>query len=98
MLDFYLIPDIQPTPGSPGSLEQAGELDSRTFGLLKEKKIIPPQYDYYTDFRWNNTLIQQLENTILMKPALQADTDVQQLLLLLRAAREKQSGLIAYAD
>ena len=97
MLDFYLIPDIQPTPGSPESLEHVGALDSRTFRLLKEKHIIPPHYDYYTDFRWNNDLVQQLENTIL-NTSLLADTDVQRLLVLLRAAREAQSGLVAYAD
>lgn len=97
MLDFYLIPDIQPTPHSPESLEHAGALDGRSFRLLKEKKIIPMQYDYYTDFRWNSTIVQQLENNILAT-ALQADTDAQQLLLLLRAAMERQSGLVAYAD
>lgn len=97
MLDFYLIPDIQPTPASPESLEHAGALGSRSFRLLKEKQFIPPHYDYYTDFRWNSAVVQQLENTVL-KTALQADTDVQQLLVLLRAARERQSGLVAYAD
>ncbi len=97
MLDFYLIPDNQSTPVSPGSLEPAGGLDSRTFRLLKEKNIIPPHYDYYTDFRWNNTLVQQLEDKLLAT-GMPADTDAQQLLVLLRAARKRQSGLVAYAD
>lgn len=97
MLDFYLIPDNLPAPASPESLEWAGGLDSRTFRLLKEKKIIPPQYDYYIDFRWNTTVVQQLEHTILQAGP-PADTDMQQLLTLLHTARERQNGLVAYAD
>lgn len=96
MLDFYLIPDNQPTPGSPENLETAGALDSHTFRQLK-KKIIPPHYDYYTDFRWNSTIVQRMENTLL-QTGLPPDADVQQLLALLRTARERQSGLVAYAD
>ncbi|WP_419699677.1 hypothetical protein [Mucilaginibacter sp. NFX135] len=99
MLDFYLIDDHQAKPNHPEQkeLKFIGKLDDQTFNRLKDKKIIADRFDYYSDFRWDAALINQMHENISQKQ-LQTDTDVKQLLSLLGIARENQSGLIAYGD
>jgi len=99
MLDFYLIPDDVIKSNFPGQkgLKLIGGLDDRTFEGLKNKKIIPDRFDYYSDFRWDTALIKQLHDNIRQRQ-LQSDTDVKQLLLLLDIAEKNQSGLTAYGD
>ncbi|MEP6804827.1 MAG: hypothetical protein ABI892_09925 [Flavobacterium sp.] len=97
MLDFYLIHDEQITPESPSDLEFIGNLDEKTFQNLKTKKIIPKNYDCFSDFRWNTTVIKQILN-IASNQELQNDTDIQQLKQILIIAENRKSGLIAFAD
>ncbi|WP_166096217.1 hypothetical protein [Mucilaginibacter inviolabilis] len=99
MLDFYLIDDLQAKPNypDPKDLKFVGGLDNQTFKRLKDKKIIADRFDYYSDFRWDTTLIKQISKTIHQKQ-LQSDTDVKQLLSLLEAAEKNKNGLIAYGD
>lgn len=96
MLDFYLLADDQKIPNYPEATigDTIGGLDYRTFERLKVKKIIPDQFDYYSDFRWDTALILQIRDNI-QKQVL-SDTDVQLLLKLLDKA--KDNGLVAYAD
>lgn len=66
MLDFYLIDDLQAKPNypDPKDLKFVGGLDNQTFKRLKDKKIIADRFDYYSDFRWDTTLIKQISKTI----------------------------------
>jgi hypothetical protein len=97
MLDFYLIHDEQITPELPSDLEFIGNLDDKTFQNLKTKKIIDNNYDYYSDIRWNTPIIKQiLEHCIKQKT--QKDTDIEQLKQILSIAKNRKSGLIAFAD
>ena len=99
MLDFYLIDDHQAKPNHPEQkeLKFIGSLGDQTFKGLKDKKVIPDRFSYYSDFRWDTILIKQLHDNIRRRQ-LQLDTDVKQLLLLLNIAKENRSGLIAYGD
>ncbi|MFH7017057.1 hypothetical protein [Flavobacterium sp. FlaQc-47] len=97
MLDFYLIHDEQITQESPSDLEFIDNLDDKTFQNLKTKKIIPDNYDYFSDFRWNTTVIKQILN-IASNQETQNDTDIQQLKQILSIADNRKSGLIAFAD
>ena len=97
MLDFYFISDNQPKPTDPGELEFAGELDLNVFDRLVRKGIIADQFNYYSDFRWSEVLLEQIRQTIEEKQMF-SDTDVKQLLRFVDIALEKQSGLMAYAD
>lgn len=97
MLDFYLIHDEQIMPESPSDLEFIGNLDEKTFQNLKTKKIIPDNYDCFSDFRWNITVIKQIFEHCI-KQELQKDTDIQQLKQILSIAENRKSGLIAFAD
>ncbi len=95
MLDFYVIEEHQTTPKSPKGLAFVKGLESDIVGRLKQKNIIPNQYDYYSDFRWSLEIIERLilkldENT----------TDTDQLILydLLFKATSQKMGLIAFCD
>lgn len=98
MLDFYFIADetVKPDNG-PSELDFAGALDDKTFANLQKKGIIDNRFDYYSDFRWSEVILNQIRERIDQKQ-LYADTDVVKLLQLINAAREKKSGLIAYGD
>lgn len=98
MLDFYLLPDDQNIPDYPeeGEGQGIGGLDQVTFERLKFKKIIPERFDYYADFRWDRALVQQILENI--QKQLGDDTDVKPLRRMLDAAKERDSGLVAYAD
>lgn len=98
MLDFYFIPDNQPKPDYPdGDLAFAGGLDDRVFSNLQKKGIIDEHFDYYSDFRWNESILKQIRNRIDEKQ-IPADTDILKLLHLIDAALGKKVGLIAYGD
>ncbi|MEO8254688.1 MAG: hypothetical protein ABI554_09930 [Flavobacterium sp.] len=97
MVDFYLIHDEQITPESPSDLEFIGNLDHKTFQNLKTKKIISNNYDYYSDFRWNTPIIKQIFEHCI-KQETQKDTDIDQLKQILSIAKNRKSGLIAFAD
>lgn len=99
MLDFYLIRDDQAKPEYPevAGLEQVGELDEITFEMLKRKKIIAEHLDYYTDFRWDTSLIKQIREGI-QKEEFKADSCVKKLARLLDFAEQHKAGLVAYCD
>jgi hypothetical protein len=99
MLDFYLIADEETKPAYPEKigLVFAGSMDDGTFERLKRKQVIDERFEYYTDFRWSRALTMQMRSNIMQRQ-LQADSDVQKLLLLLDLAGQHDSGLIAYAD
>lgn len=98
MLDFYLLADDEHMLSYPEEKGKMviGSLDDKSFERLKVKKIIPERFEYYSDFRWDMSLVQQIRNNI-QKQALH-DTDVQPLLQLLDKAIASGSGLAAYAD
>lgn len=59
--------------------------------------MIDGRFDYYSDFRWGETLVKQIRQTIEDKQWY-SDTDVKKLLELIDLALSKQSGLMAYGD
>jgi hypothetical protein len=99
MLDFYIIPDDKPKPNNPGQgdLTYAGGLDDKIFDNLQRKGIIDERFDYYSDFRWETSLIGKIRQTIKNKK-MEKDTDVKALIVLLDLAGQTGSGLIAYGD
>jgi len=98
MLDFYLLADDQPMPDYPedGGHKPVVSIGDQVFERLKAKKIIPERFDYYTDFRWDSALIEQIRSNMLVHTP--GDSDVQPLLKMLDMARTHDSGLVAYAD
>ena len=99
MLDFYIIQDDKPIPDFPeqADLVFAGGLDYLTFENLKKKGIIEDSYNYYSDFRWEKTIIEQKIKKI-NQDRLESDIDIKNLLTLLDKAHVNDSGLIAYCD
>ena len=97
MLDFYLISDSEgkPKPEKLDSLDYAGGLESDIFDRLVRKGIIDSRFDYYSDFRWGNQLIQQIDSKA---NDLNTDTDVKKLKEIIDKAVIKESGLIAFGD
>ena len=98
MLDFYLIKDEQPKPNYPekANLEFILGLDSRTFANLIGKGIIDSRFDYYSDFRWNSNLIEQINSKA--SKIKNSDSDIDKLNLILKKALELKFGIIAYCD
>lgn len=96
MLDFYLIKEEQPKPDYPEQvdLDFVGGIDYKTYERLINKDIIDNRFDYYSDFRWNVQMI----NQIMDKKGEQQDPDFEKLNNILRKAIESNSGLIAYCD
>ena len=97
MLDFYLISDSEgkPKPDKLNILDYAGGLESDIFDRLVRKGIIDSRFDYYSDFRWGNQLIQQIDSKA---NDLNTDTDVKKLKEIIDKAVIKESGLIAFGD
>ena len=64
MLDFYIISDSEakPKPDKIDQLDYAGGLESDVFDQLIRKKIIDSRFDFYSDFRWGNQLIRQIDS------------------------------------
>ncbi len=96
MIDFYLIKDEQPKPDYPeqASLEFVDGINYKTYENLVKKGIIDSRFDYYSDFRWNSQLIEQIFKRI-KKPT---DSDFRVLNKILNRATESKKGLIAYCD
>lgn len=98
MLDFYLLADDQKQLSFPEETgaKIVGHMNDQTFERLKVKKIIPERFDYYSDFRWDRALIQQIRENIPEKWL--NDSDVNPLMQLLDLAKAQDSGLMAFAD
>ena len=98
MLDFYLIKENQPSPLSPekDKVEYLAGLDSKSFANLSLKGIIVAKFDYYSDFRWNTSLIKQYHLKILNCNKL--DTDIESLKLMLEKAIKLKREIIAFCD
>lgn len=97
MLDFYLLSDSEGKPelDKLESLDYAGGLESDIFTRLVKKGIIDSRFDYYSDFRWGNQRIQQIDSKA---NDLSTDTDVKKLKEIIDKAVIKESGLIAFGD
>lgn len=98
MLDFYIIKDEQSKPSYPlqANLEFIAGLDSGTFDNLISKGIIDSRFDYYSDFRWNSNLIEQINSKV--SKIINSDSDIDKLKLILNKALELQCGIIAFCD
>ncbi|MCS3871167.1 hypothetical protein J3D55_004083 [Chryseobacterium ginsenosidimutans] len=99
MLDFYTIKKDQPTPNYPekAKLILIGQLDDETFYNLQKKGIIDKSFDYYSDFRWNKEITDQIKKNISIK-SLQFDDDIKKLLQIISIAEKNQQDIIAYGD
>ena len=98
MLDFYLIKDRQTKPSYPeqANLEYVSGLNSKTFDNLKEKGVIDSRFDYYSDFRWNMKLVEQINMKVIKNG--KSDSDFKKLSEILEKALKYKTGLIAYCD
>ena len=98
MLDFYIIKDEQPKPSycQQANLEFIAGLDSGTFDNLISKGIIDSRFDYYSDFRWNSNLIEQINSKV--SKIKNSDSDIDKLKSILNKALELQCGIIAFCD
>lgn len=97
MLDFYFISDEMPKPNSgTGTLNFAGSLSDTVFRNLQKKAIIDYRFDYYSDFRWSKTVLEQIHRNLEARH--ESDTDVKQLLQIINPAIQQQSGLITFGD
>lgn len=96
MLDFYLLADDRKAPEDPaeGLGDRIGRIDDQTFARLKRKNVIPEGFAYGSDFRWGAAMVQQ----ILADNQHSADSDVQQVLQLLKIAQGHGCGLFAFCD
>jgi|UPI000648247D hypothetical protein len=99
MLDFYTIKKDQPTPNYPEKAELIliGQLDDKTFSNLQKKGIIDNCFDYYSDFRWNKEIADQIKKNI-SNQNLQFDDDVKKLLQIISVVEKNQQDIIAYGD
>lgn len=97
MLDFYLISDEEEKPevDKLDNLDYAGGMELNVFGRLVKKGVVDSRFDYYTDFRWENQLIQQI---ISKANRLSADTDVKKLKEIIDKVAIADVGLIAFGD
>ncbi|GAB5523040.1 MAG: hypothetical protein Roseis2KO_09120 [Roseivirga sp.] len=97
MLDFYIIPDSHGKPESDdlSRLEYAGGLEFDVYERFTRKGLIDPRFDFYSDFRWNSTLVHEILRSVENN---QPDSDFSQLISILNAAKCKECGLIAYGD
>lgn len=97
MLDFYYINDGQQTlDDDNGKLEFAGSLNADVFHNLKKKGVIDQHFNYYSDFRWSETLLKQMHQNIKLK--YKADGDIHLLFQLVDSAVERKTGLVAFGD
>lgn len=97
MIDFYLISDSEEKPSSDkmNNLDYAGGLEMDIYQRLVSKGIIDSRFNYYTDFRWENQLIQQIDSKA---KNFTSDTDVKKLKEIIDNAVILESGLIAVGD
>ena len=97
MLDFYLISDSEekPKPDKLDNLDYAGGLGSDIYDRLVKKGIIDSRFDYYSDFRWGNQLVKQIESKANI---FNTDSDVIKLKKIIDKAINKELGLIAFGD
>ena len=71
-------------------------LDSKTFEGLTKKGIIDSRFNFYSDFRWNRKLIEQISTRISNQK--NSDSDIEKLNIILKKALDFESGIIAYSD
>lgn len=97
MLDFYIIPDSEetPKPDKVDKLDYAGGLELEIFYRLKKKGIIDSRFGFFSDFRWDNQLVKQIDSK---GKVLSTDTDIKELKRIIDKAINSESGLIAIGD
>ncbi|WP_271784735.1 hypothetical protein [Aquimarina algiphila] len=98
MLDFYLIKDDQPKPSYPEliDLEFIIGLDLVTFKSLIKKQLIDSRFDYYSDFRWDESLIKQIE--LKISRIQKFDSATKKLEQIIKKAIDKNCDIITYCD
>ncbi|MFT5777104.1 MAG: hypothetical protein ACI837_000035 [Crocinitomicaceae bacterium] len=99
MLDFYLIRGEQSTPEDPEEmgLEFVGGLDLDVYDRLQQKDIIDNTYSFFSDFRWNASVIDEIYKRATHE-RFRSDTDAHKIVGLIGQARLKNSGLFATCD
>ena len=97
MLDFYLLSDVETEPKIEelDNLDYAGGLEFDTYNRLVGKGIIDSSFDYYSDFRWGNQLIEQIASKA---NNFTGDSDVNKLIEIIKKAINREIGLIAFGD
>ncbi len=97
MIDFYVIADNEqkPNPKNIDKLEYAGGIESDIYERLIKKGIIDSRFDFYSDFRWGNQLVRQLDSKT---EKIGSDSDISALKRIIDKALNSESGLIAYGD
>ena len=97
MLDFYIISDSEgkPKPDKLDKLNYAGGLESDIFDRLVRKGIIDSKFDFYSDFRWSNQLVKQIDSKT---KEFTTDSDITALKTIINKAINSDSGLISCGD
>ena len=97
MLDFYILSDSQrkPKPDELREFKYAGGLEAGTFDRLIKKGIIDSRFDVYSDFRWGNKILRQID---IKTRDFRSDSDVKALKKIIDKALKTKNGLIAYGD
>jgi hypothetical protein len=97
MLDFYIISDseVNPKPDKIDNLDYAGGLEYDIYERLVRKGIINSRFDFYSDFRWGNSLVKQIDSKA---KEFSSDSDVTTLKKIVEKAMNAESGLITLGD
>jgi len=98
MLDFYLIPDSEPTPRPEkvDELEYIGGIDEVAYTRLIKKGIIENRYEYYSDFRWSSKEVKQIAEYLKNKP--NDDSDINILKTIIERTLNSKTGIISLCD
>ena len=93
MLDFYLIPDDDPSNSST-KLKYIGGIEWEEFEEAQATEIIEIHLDYYGKFRWSNELMKR--KIIRLKELNRVS--LSNLTVILNQANAAECGLVAYGD
>lgn len=104
MLDFYKIDDDAEVPEWPeiANLEFIDGLTLDDFYTCHKFKLFDKNQDFWTDFRWKNSKLLEIEKSIqVVIPKLINDTSVisiNRLYLIIKIALKYNVGIVAYCD
>lgn len=94
MLDFYLVKDATlDLDHGLSEFDYLGGIDYNEFSLLQEQQIIDLDLNYFNDFRW--TTEQAIAKLNLLE---KVNANQYFLTDILRKAKERNCGVIAYSD
>ena len=105
MLDFYKISDKTPSPEYPEQidLEYIDGLERKEFEGLQKKGLIPENFSFFSDFRWDNETTNKVHQLIRIKyPEIKTGKckiiPIIKLFHMTENALDESIGLIAYGD